>query len=591
MNKRVRVASTSLLAISATAVILSQTGAAAQASTIKKQTDTLYVNGHVYTHASDIVLGRTIEMPIQTVQQLLTKLGITNKWTGSTLRLNVPSYVPVDLTNLRSSKGNTSITLNGKTIVRFNRTVYSPAPHKPNTYIPVQYLTQIVNRIGINSAWSGHAWKLSNPPAITATVASTAQYPTLHLRNNGYPVVLLQQKLNAAGYNVGAIDGEFGPKTRTEVMAFQRANGLTADGIVGQQTWQAMNQRLSTIFTQPAPATPLPAPSNPAPSSGPSIKIVQAWAFNGNSMMDAENEAVINRINNDSFTISSTGSINNASSAATNSGLLTFASSANATTFGTVTDVDPSTGAFSGTYAASVLGSQTARTALEQNLVNVAVANNYTGIDLDFENIPDTSAGRAMYSQFVTELSKKLHAANKQLSVTVPAETGADSEPWDNGYDYASIGQAADWVPIMAYDFSWSGSAPGPVAPYYWDESVIKYAASAIPANKIILGLPTYGYDWDTTAGSPAKALSLTAVDALIQKNNITPLWDSTDAVPYFTYTDANGDAHTVYYENEASITQKLGLVNTYQLAGIAFWRSGLEDQSFWDAVTPWMSK
>jgi spore germination protein YaaH len=234
-----------------------------------------------------------------------------------------------------------------------------------------------------------------------------------------------------------------------------------------------------------------------------------------------------------------------------------------------------------------VLNNSTARTTLEKNLVDIAVQHGYKGIDIDFENVKPADGN--IFTQFLSELAYQLHTVDKELSVTVPAETGATSEPWDGAYNYAAIGNIADTVPIMAYDYSWQGSStPGAIAPLYWDEQILKYATSVMPNSKILLGLPAYGYDWNTTIGGYATAYSLNKIDALIEQYNVTPSWDSTDAVPYFTYSDASGNSHAVYYENQASIQQKLNLASQYGLAGVAIWKAGLENQAFWNAVQPW---
>ncbi len=78
----------------------------------------------------------------------------------------------------------------------------------------------------------------------------------------GQVVVELQQKLRASGFDIGNLDGDFGPKTKTAVIAFQKARGLSADGIVGPATWAALAGP-----TTPAPI-PVPAPK-PAPTPIP----------------------------------------------------------------------------------------------------------------------------------------------------------------------------------------------------------------------------------------------------------------------------------------------------------------------------------
>ena len=65
-------------------------------------------------------------------------------------------------------------------------------------------------------------------------------YNLLKRGSRGDAVKELQQKLNALGYNAEPADGIFGVKTEAAVRAFQKANGLSVDGIVGKNTWAAL---------------------------------------------------------------------------------------------------------------------------------------------------------------------------------------------------------------------------------------------------------------------------------------------------------------------------------------------------------------
>ncbi|MDQ0189925.1 peptidoglycan-binding protein [Alicyclobacillus cycloheptanicus] len=581
-----RVVFTSLLGMASVASVTWLSAAQpALAASYQVRTKAIYVNNKLLVQPAGIVSGGTTYMPIWYVIQALKQLGITNTWNGTlnTWTIQAPASMPVDLTNVPKTSGANVITLNGQVMYHVGRIVYTePGSKTPTSYMPIWYIQQLLNRLGIGSSWNGTTWKITTPPPMSTTVADPTQYPTLYDGDSGYPIVLLQQKLNAAGFNVGTIDGVFGSSTSVAVKAFQSASGITVDGIVGQQTWLALNQRLATIFSQPStiPAQPASTPSG--------AETVMTWANSASSLADAEQNAPITEINNDNYNINSNGSVTDATSASALSTLFADAKSSNVAVFATVTNISPSTNNFDGAYTSTILNDASTRTALEQNLVKLAVNDGYKGVDLDFENVK--TSDQAIFTQFLTELASQLHANNKELSVTLPAETGPTSEPWYSAYNYAAIGNIADVVPIMAYDDSWQGSAAGAIAPLYWDEQILKYATSTMPKSKILLGIGAYGYDWNTTTGGYAAADSLSQVDALIAKDQITPSWDATDAVPYFNYTDASGDQHTVYYENQASIQQKLNLAASYGVAGIAIWKAGLEDQGLENALQSWLT-
>ena len=72
---------------------------------------------------------------------------------------------------------------------------------------------------------------------------STGGYPLIKQGTRGVYVMVLQDALNYLGYSAGNIDGIFGSKTKSAVVAFQRANGLSADGIVGCSTWRRITNK------------------------------------------------------------------------------------------------------------------------------------------------------------------------------------------------------------------------------------------------------------------------------------------------------------------------------------------------------------
>ena len=80
---------------------------------------------------------------------------------------------------------------------------------------------------------------------------STNGYPTVRQGSVGTYVIICQDALNALGYNAGSLDGRFGSGTGSAVMRFQRANGLTADGVVGCGTWSKLTKAALGIGRTP----------------------------------------------------------------------------------------------------------------------------------------------------------------------------------------------------------------------------------------------------------------------------------------------------------------------------------------------------
>src|SRR5438309_2592425 len=134
-------------------------------------------------------------------------------------------------------------------------------------------------------------------------------------------------------------------------------------------------------------------------------------------------------------------------------------------------------GSFDGTAVANMLASAATREAHANAVAQLAIMNAFDGIDVDYERIPTSS--RANFTSFIATLAQKLHAANKKLSVTVYAKT-SDSANWNGpgAEEWPALGSLADSVKIMAYDYSYSSSPAGPIAPLDWLDRVATYAQS-----------------------------------------------------------------------------------------------------------------
>ena len=214
-------------------------------------------------------------------------------------------------------------------------------------------------------------------------------------------------------------------------------------------------------------------------------------------------------------------------------------------------------------------------------IVALVQRNHYAGIDLDYENLH--AADRQAFTAFVARLAHALHAKGKVLSVAVFAKTtNAGTDPRNLAQDYAAIGRAADQVRLMAYDYHWQTSPPGPVAPVSWVRAVLRYAKTQIPASKIILGVPLYGYDW---VGHHGTGISWLQALRLSRQYHATARYDQASQTPWFSYRDAAGRQHTVWFENAASSRAKFGAAQGAQIGGVYLWMYGYEDGGTWSAL------
>lgn len=220
------------------------------------------------------------------------------------------------------------------------------------------------------------------------------------------------------------------------------------------------------------------------------------------------------------------------------------------------------------------------RNNLEENLLYLVRQNGFDGVNIDLEGVP--AGDRESYIKLLTELRELLSPHGYLLTVSIPAKTWDNpNSDWSGAYEYRAIGEIADLVILMTYDEHWSGSEPGPVASLPWVQQVLDYALETIPREKTLMGIAAYGYDWSAGKGH---MIFWNGANALADKYGGAK-WNDQFSEPYFIYYDGKGYRHEVWFENKYSLKLKLDLANCYNIAGIAVWRLGFEDSSFWQAV------
>lgn len=216
----------------------------------------------------------------------------------------------------------------------------------------------------------------------------------------------------------------------------------------------------------------------------------------------------------------------------------------------------------------TLLSNKDNRNRLITALVKEVKTSGYDGVNIDFELMSASDADN--FTTFLRELKAAL-GDSTELSAAVFGRTG--KEKWATPYQYDKIGQIADSVVVMSYDYHYTTSAPGAIAPLWWVTDVAAYMSKIMPAEKVLLGMATYGYDWP----KGVKATSVTAkkLTELQDKYKVESHWDQTSQSPYYTYWDEQGRYHEVWMENQQSLTAKWSLVSGYDLGGISFWRIG----------------
>ncbi|HEY3107183.1 MAG TPA: glycosyl hydrolase family 18 protein, partial [Chloroflexota bacterium] len=144
-------------------------------------------------------------------------------------------------------------------------------------------------------------------------------------------------------------------------------------------------------------------------------------------------------------------------------------------------------------------------TRLVENVVRYVEAEGYSGFDLDLEDV--APADRDAYGSLVARLADRLHSSGRLLTLAVPPKEREEPGGFAAAYDYARLGEQADQILLMTYEYAGAWSGPGPVAPYGPVERAMAYAASLVPAEKLNLGLAFYGYDWNLSRPGRVRAL------------------------------------------------------------------------------------
>lgn len=231
-------------------------------------------------------------------------------------------------------------------------------------------------------------------------------------------------------------------------------------------------------------------------------------------------------------------------------------------------------GSFDTERGALVLTDYTLQDRLVAEILQTLRSRGYTGLDVDFEYLPGYLA--AAYAAFLDRLHRMLRAQGLFLWAALAPKTSA-SQPGllYEGHDYAAVSAAVDGVLLMTYEWGYTAGPPMAVAPLPNVRAVLDYAVTEIPAGKIFLGIPNYGYDWPlpfVRGTTRAQSISNQRAIELALEHDIAIQFDETAQAPFFHYTDGGGTVHEVWFEDARSLDAKLRLIAEYGFQGGGFW-------------------
>jgi len=221
----------------------------------------------------------------------------------------------------------------------------------------------------------------------------------------------------------------------------------------------------------------------------------------------------------------------------------------------------------------ALLENPAAQARLLQNCVSLMRERGYTGLDVDFEYVP--AAVRESLNCFLAKARAWMHDEGFLLTSAVPPLT-ADNQAGllFEGFDLAAQGKYNDYVTIMTYEWGYQGGPPMAVAPANEVRRVLEYAVTRMPAEKILLGIPNYGYDWKIPwqQGTSATVVQNPGALAIAARYGANIQFDETAQTPRFRYTEPGGQQHEVWFEDARSIYAKLELVREFGLGGVSYW-------------------
>lgn len=231
-------------------------------------------------------------------------------------------------------------------------------------------------------------------------------------------------------------------------------------------------------------------------------------------------------------------------------------------------------GNFSNALASRVFNDPAARSRLIGQIVETMTEKGYGELNIDFEFVLRTD--KDVFVTFVEEAAAAVRGAGYRSSVDLAPKTSRDQRGLlYESHDYGALAAPVDRVLLMTYEWGYKYGPPQAVAPLNQVRRVVEYALTEIPAEKIWLGVPNYGYDWPLPyqrEQTVARTIGNVEAVTIAWDNRAEIFYDETAQAPNFVYT-RDGTAHVVWFEDLRSLQAKKALAEEYGLAGIGIWQ------------------
>ncbi len=229
-------------------------------------------------------------------------------------------------------------------------------------------------------------------------------------------------------------------------------------------------------------------------------------------------------------------------------------------------------GSWDGAGTAALLADPVARARLAAQIVALVTRERGAGVMLDLESLPATA--HRDYRTFLGELRTSFAPRGWMVMLAAPVA--------DPDWDLRAYAAVADRLVLMAYDEHWMGGAAGPIASQPWFARVVAQAVGRAGADKAIVAIGSYAYDWDGRTTTP---LGIDDAWALAARAGTVPRFDAASGNSRFDY-DAAGRHHQVWLLDAPSAANQMAVVRRTGAAGVALWRLGSEDPHVWRTLS-----
>ena len=225
---------------------------------------------------------------------------------------------------------------------------------------------------------------------------------------------------------------------------------------------------------------------------------------------------------------------------------------------------------FSNVLLQRLLENEAAQDRLLEELAETMAEKGYAELNIDFEFVP--AQNRQDLTAFVRKAKERLPY---DISVCLAPKTSSTQRGLlYEGKDYRALGEVADRLLLMTYEWGYKYGPPLAVAPLNRVRQVVEYAVTEIPAEKLSLGLANYGYDWPLPyirEHTIARTIGSMEAVSIARREGAEILFDPTSQSPWFRYR-REGILHEVWFEDVRSWQGKCNLVKEFGLGGVGIW-------------------